>query len=357
MCQRCWMGDFGMPVSAADEVLAVAHLIERLYAMPGCAAGGPLHDILDDMNIEGDANGNLRGLDIVATWHGRYDYLQGESFDRWASASPAEKQEIIDLCEAIVANMDAMTDGERAAAIAWHEGWIGAELPEFAARIRTPERIDAIESHAEEMLDTARALPPVEERPDPNAPRPCVPVPCPPWSDSVMTEALAGARLARPDELPDADAIHRFTEDFTARGGVMVLSNEGRIDLGAVVERRGLVDGVIHPGPGLMFAPDAKITGPFERATVNPDGSATLHGLGLHDVEAAVLHGPPLLGNAPDGAPTFVSAHYTVEKDGAVSTSVWSADDLSRYYAPPVVDMAEVLAEPPMKIDFKNRKE
>jgi hypothetical protein len=321
------MGDFGMPVSAADEVLAVAHLIERLYAMPGCAAGGPLHDVLDDMNVQGDANGNLRGLDIVATWHGRYDYLQGESFDRWASASPAEKQEIIDLCEAIVANMDAMTDGERAAAIAWREGWIGAELPEFAARIRTPERIDAIESHAEEMLDAARALPPVEERPDPNAPKLCTPVECPAFQDV----GLEVSHLIVADPL-DPRAVPGRTHE-------------------------GVISGRIYPGPGLMFAPNAKITGPFERATVNPDGSATLHGLGLHDVEAVALHGPPLLGNAPDGAPTFVSAHYTVEKDGVVSTSVWNADDLSRYYAPPVVDMAEVLAEPPMKIDFKNRKE
>lgn len=38
-------------------------------------------------------------------------------------------------------------------------------------------------------------------------------------------------------------------------------------------------DGTIYPPPGMAFAPDAQLTGPFDSAEVNPDGSVTLRGL------------------------------------------------------------------------------
>jgi hypothetical protein len=310
MCQHCWNGH-GMPVTAADDVLAVAHLIERLYDMPGCSTGGPLHDVLDDMNLDGDANGDIsgQGTNLVRTWHGRFDYLTDGTFDRWASASPAEKDHIVHLCEAIAYAMDTMTEAARAAAVAWAFGWIGAEFPEYAARVRGLEQRDRIEADAEAMLDAARALPPVEER----TPRPttqaCVPVPCPPFTDTTLEV------------------------DPTWQPGVY---------------RSGLVDGVLHPGPGLRFAPKAEIGGPFQNYTINPDGSATLHGLGLHE--------PPLVGNAPEGAPQFVSAHFLVNVDGTIQTASWNAADLASLAEPPQIDLGDVLAPKLPEVTYRTEE-
>ena len=51
MCRSCWYGDHGPPVIAGEEVLLTAQLIKRLYADLGQSTGGPLHWMLDVMNI------------------------------------------------------------------------------------------------------------------------------------------------------------------------------------------------------------------------------------------------------------------------------------------------------------------
>jgi hypothetical protein len=306
MCQSCWTGH-GKPVLDDVDVLATALLVERLYAMPGCSTGGPLHWMLDDMNLDDEQFGQR---DPIGYWHGLFDYLDDGRFDKWASASPAEKAHIRHLSEAILAQLADMPEGWRAAVVAWAFGWIGADMPEYAARARTQERMDRVEEYAEELLDKARALPPIGERGHGEVPpKACVPVPCPAFTD--------GSVAADPTWEPG-------------------------------VYRRGLVDGVIHPGPGLRFAPDAEIRGPFERATVNPDGSATLHGLGLHM--------PPLVGNAPEGAPTFAWAHYTVTADGRTESAYWNAADLAAITAQPEIDLAEVLAPTLPKVTYRNEE-
>ena len=375
MCHHCWTGH-GKPALDDVDILATALLVGRLYDMPGCSTGGPLHWMLDDMNLDDEQFGQD---DPLGYRQGLFAYLDDGRFDQWASASPAEKAHIRHLSEAILAQLADMPEGWRAAVIAWREGWIAADMPEYAARARTQERMERVEEYAEELLDKARALPPIDER-GYNAPpesKACVPVPCPSFQDVRLSDYYAplfangptvlladvpedlrplaeqyiqehAPRFARPDELPDGDAIHRFTEEFTARGGVMALSNEGRIDLRMAATHRGLVDGVIHPGPGLKFAPDADMRGPFQRATVNPDGSATLHGLGLHE--------PPLVGNAPEGAPTFAWAHYTVTADGRTESAYWNAADLAAITEQPEIDMAEVLAPTLPKITYRHEE-
>lgn len=56
MCQACveeYMADEGRsepPSSAEHTVLVLA--IACYYQLPGCGAGGPLHIVLDDLNVE-----------------------------------------------------------------------------------------------------------------------------------------------------------------------------------------------------------------------------------------------------------------------------------------------------------------
>lgn len=251
MCRGCWQGDHGMPVVADDDTLAVAALIERLYALPGCDSGGPLHDVIDDMNIGGDDNGDITGAhhDPAATWHGRFDYLTDGTYDRYVTATGEQKAEIILVCEAIAHTMDVMTEGQRAAAIAWAFGWIKTALPEYAARVRTRERLACVADDVEMLLAKARALPPPGERRPPATAQTCIPIPCPPFLDTGDGREPLVSPLPHPyvespplatvgDDLPrvkwvetfvdvgngrvirayyDADQIARASIPFTAR--------------------------------------------------------------------------------------------------------------------------------------------
>lgn len=348
MCQSCWIGDHGMPAVADDDTMATALLIERLYAMPGCANGGPLHWMLDDMNLDDDQFGEG---DPVGYWHGLFDYLEDGRFDRGAKASPVEKREIVVTCEAILYALGAMTDGQRAAAVAWAFGWIGAELPEHAARVRTPEAVERIEAYAEELLDRARELPSPEERARLAAeraarPQACVPVECPPFRDVTLDVEPIGD-LRQPGGVPMVHAVRAVGVD------------PARADGASSVVVRGVVDGVMHPGPGMRFAPDAKITGPFEDIRILPDGSAMVSGLrigtsGLLDV------GPPMFGPVvpgEDAKPTFKWAEYTITNgDGTTEVVRWDAETLAQAATPPQVDLAEVLREQPPQVTYNHEE-
>lgn len=254
MCQSCWTGD-GMPVTADETTLAAAWLIEHLYEDLGQCTGGPLHWMLDDGNLSDDQLGDR---DPVGYWHRLFDYLHDGRFNQWAQAgdeaTPEKLLEIQHTCEAILIAFRGMTESARMAACAWAFGWVAAELPEWSARHKGPEARERIEADALELLEQARALPPVEERHKAAESEACEPVPCPPFRDTNLR-----------------------------------------------------VTGIVYPGPDMRFAKDAKITYPEGLAQshkVNDDGSLTLtwtaedvlraSGVGFHVSAADALAVPPV---------------------------------------------------------------
>jgi len=123
MCRSCWYSDHGAPVIAGEEVLLTAQLIRRLYIDLGQDTGGPLHWMLDDMNID-DAQFEDRD-DIYHTK--LYAHLWSDQFAAYAQAgedtSTERRQAIEDTCRLIWTSLERMPETHRAAAIAYAEGW------------------------------------------------------------------------------------------------------------------------------------------------------------------------------------------------------------------------------------------
>lgn len=218
MCRPCWAGDYGSPIVSSDEVLVTAELIRRLYEDLGCPTGGPLHAMLDDMNID-DQQVARTDVDKECA------YLFDGSFERWAQAgddtSGERKNAIKETCALIVHAFRGMPESHRAAAIAWHEGWIAATFANLTDVLQSAGSLPRAIPELTELLvaDWTREMnaPP----PQPGGTKACVPIPCPPFT--------------------------------------------------------GQVTGTVYPDPGQKFAPDAKITGPgVVRSEVNPGGSANI---------------------------------------------------------------------------------
>lgn len=222
--------DNGMPVINDPDVLGTAELIRRLYEDYHQYAGGPLHVILEDGNT-GDEH--VHDSDYYHATGGRTveTYLCRHRMERGPGTTwncvydddLAYPPEVADLCRLILASFRRMPEPWRAAAIAWADGTIAQNLPILvdnpeAACKASPEQVADLV--AELRLEIARGDAPPE-------PKPCIAVPCPSFTDADR---------------------HTFT-------------------------------GTIHPGPGAVFAPDARLTGPFDSYSINPDGSATLAGL------------------------------------------------------------------------------
>lgn len=172
MCKGCWIGDHGMPILNSAEVLVTAELIRRLYEDLGCPTGGPLHAMLDDMNIDDEQVEN-EDVDKACA------YLFDGSFERWAQAgddtSDECKNAIKEACELILHSFRQMPESHRAAAIAWFKEWI----PEgIEPRKATPEEVaELVAEWTREM-----AIPESES----NGQKACVSIPCPPFSEVTL---------------------------------------------------------------------------------------------------------------------------------------------------------------------------
>lgn len=244
MCRGCWVGTYGAPIISSDDVLVTAELIRRLYEDLGCSTGGPLHWMLDDMNIDDEQFENV-DIDKLCA------YLFDGSFERYARAgddtSDERKNAIKETCALILHAFRGMPESHRAAAIAWHEGWIAATFANLTDVLENAGSLPRAIPELTELLvaDWTREMnvPP----PQPGEAKACVPIPCPPFT--------------------------------------------------------GQASGTVYPGPGRKFAPDAKITGPgVIGAEVNADGSANITWQppsGVADLYASLLAAPDTISIAP----------------------------------------------------------
>lgn len=149
MCRACWHGDHGAPVIATAEVLVTAELIRRLYEDLGQSTGGPLHWMLDDMNVDDGQFERKRDSypdDL-------YTYLWDGRFETYAQAgddiSDERKQAIEDTCRLIWTSFERMPESHRVASIAWCHGWVWDHLQALAGTMSdTPPRANQIELDA-----------------------------------------------------------------------------------------------------------------------------------------------------------------------------------------------------------------
>jgi hypothetical protein len=101
MCRGCWDDD---PTDErTPETGRLVELIDRLYQMPECGAGGPLHSVVDDWNL----NTEVIEVRYVTNW-----YPEGYA------------PEVVEVCDEIVSIMNRMTENQRATALAIHNGYI-----------------------------------------------------------------------------------------------------------------------------------------------------------------------------------------------------------------------------------------
>lgn len=95
-----------MPDAASDprwlrheEFERIRSLIRHLYGFSTCGAGGPLHIVLDDLNVK---TTNL-------------DFCEGELSDHWSiqEAKPSERNEIRETAKAIIDGLRPFTASQR----------------------------------------------------------------------------------------------------------------------------------------------------------------------------------------------------------------------------------------------------
>ncbi len=226
MCQGCWRNDHGAPMINTEEVLVAAELIRRLYEDHKQYLGGPLHAMLDDMNIDDEQ--------IESSYYTNGDYAKRTTFEgvpdgtgRWVHHDDLDcTPEVKELCELILHAFRQMSESHRAAAIGWYQGWAIRHAEALA------DSMSASEARSDDTVllvaewTAAKNAPPVE----PGATKACVSIPCPPFTG----------------QLPEGERPVRFS-------------------------------GVIYPNIGSAFGLDAQIVGPGVVETQpNPDGSVTV---------------------------------------------------------------------------------
>ncbi len=187
MCEGCWWGDHGAPVVATGDVLATAELIRRLYEDFGQLAGGPLHAMLDDMNIDDEQ--------VESDHHTSGQYAQRMT---WDTSQPIFKSiyhdeldcapEVKDLCELILASFRRMPESHRAAAIAWHRGWAWEHIEQLAGETLIGGPPFVSDAGVDELIAELRAdMAKPDGHPDSKA---CISIPCPPFQG--ISDALSG---------------------------------------------------------------------------------------------------------------------------------------------------------------------
>jgi len=198
--------DHGHPVIAYPEVLVTAELIKRLYAMPGCDMGGPLHAMLDDGNID---DGQIHG-DYYERHEGQRieRYLQKSHLvmrQGWQYTDELEcPEQVADLCRLILASFRRMPETWRAAAIAWADGSAWEAVGQLAGEPltggppwATPEEVEALVAE----LRAAEDAPAVPEKA-------CVAIPCPSFTDVFPSKsALQGVERVRYEQTIHAPGI------------------------------------------------------------------------------------------------------------------------------------------------------
>lgn len=108
MCYACYMdhdddGGIRLPAPAPHpETDRLVELIGRLYDLPECGAGGPLHCELDDWNLHAEVITPM----YKTPWRP----------DNWSPRVHA-------ICDEIAAIMNCMTEEQREYALAIHEGF------------------------------------------------------------------------------------------------------------------------------------------------------------------------------------------------------------------------------------------
>ena len=220
--------DSGMPVINDPDVLCTAELIKRLFAMPGCDLGGPLHVIVYDYNTEdahvcdGDYFG-LREGRTVETYLSKHRWVTGigHVYDDVLDVP----QEVADLCRLILASLARMPEPWRAAAIAWADGTAWDGLEQFAGETLTggppwvsPERVDSFIVELHQWI--AQGGQP--------APRVCAPVPCPPFEPFPPAPAIQGIeRTRRHEAVPGGIKITRMDERGNPIGEPQVVAGWG----------------------------------------------------------------------------------------------------------------------------------
>ena len=173
MCRACWQGDHGAPVVADVDVLLTAQLIRRLYVDLGQDTGGPLHWMLDDMNIDDsqyETDGRTDGYPDSL-----YAHLWSDRFAAYAPAgtdtSTERRQAIEDTCRLIWTALSRMPESWRAASIAYAEGW----AQDLLGREPNWPGEQAMQTYCQELRTPVAP------------PRGCGdPIPCPPFQEVTL---------------------------------------------------------------------------------------------------------------------------------------------------------------------------
>lgn len=330
--------DSGMPVINDPDVLATAELIRRLYDMPGCDMGGPLHAMLDDGNIDDEQiNGDYyertdgRTIETYLCRH-RMEKGPGTTWNHVYDDELHPPEGVADLCRLILASFRRMPEPWRAAAIAWHDGTIARNLltlvnsPE-AARKASDEQVDDL------VADLRRWI----ERGEIPGPRACVPIPCPPFTPTIQNieqspdvpewqrEAYSHIGAVGRDLLVGGESRVRYEQSID-RPGLRVTRLDGHGQpVGEPVEVSGWADvGILadepdpeHPKPQIRWV-EQTIKIPFD--SVDPELWHLLHGGDPLRVSVAdAQNEPPRVDMPPTWAETvaqYIPLMYTVSDPG-----------------------------------------